>query len=155
MSDAVGDEQASELVYEPTDDAVMSTDTTLVPRISQPHGGAITPFDSERGAAAARRRWELKAEAIRRGVAKAGLQIDSIGKQDDLAVIEAIGENMALTAFDPSNKTAPAAARIVFDHGYPAPAKLEQQPTGNFIQLSDNAVAQIAAALAGRLDGDA
>lgn len=128
---------------------------TQVTRIPGANGGTLTPFDSARGAAAAKRRWELKGEAIRRGIAKAGLQIDTVGRQDDLAVLEAIGENMALAAYDPSNKTAPAAARLVFEHGYPSPAKQEQATPGAVtITLSQDAVAQIAAALAGRLDHD-
>lgn len=41
-------------------------------------------------------------------------------------MVSAIMENQALRAYDASTPGSSAAARLVLEHGYPTPAKLEQ-----------------------------
>lgn len=88
------------------------------------HGGTLRPVKtSEAARELVMHRWRRKADAVRRGLARAGINVPGVEKPDAYAVVAAIAENHALNALDPSARGSAASARLVLEHGWPAPER--------------------------------
>ena len=142
--------------------------TTQVPRLTgRGGGGRLTPFDSERGRAAAYKRREDMSRAARLGLADAGEQLPDVKAHSPIKVIRYLVEQHAMHAADPSARGSQASFAAVVKLAYPAldtrPGDAATAPASSDVaemvamwraaKASDPALAARAAALLAAADG--
>ena len=113
-------------------DAQAEVDTLALPpgAIVGRRGGTIVPIrSSERARELALKRWEMVSAAARRGIAKAGQQIDGLtsnykldGRVTAPDVVGYLAEQHTLNAADPSAPGSVQSFREVMRIAYPAPS---------------------------------
>ena len=131
----------------------MTDDKALQER--DPTTGKITKSSPDAAARAragkaekARERREKAAEAIRKGVGKAGVQIPEVANAEAYEVVEYLAEQHTLNAADPSARGSTSSLKTLLQHGWPRPERADegkgQMQGGARLDISKEALLELA-----------
>lgn len=108
----------------------MTDDTDKSLSTAGRNGGTLTPYDSARATAAARRRWDRRAAAVRQGLRDAAQLLTEktdltlpggAPLQNEYDVLRVVGSQHALHAADPSAPGSVQSLKLVSEMAFPRP----------------------------------